>query len=285
MSTTEQSEEEADEVTYKAVSINITAHPHSDAYTYSRLFDRALGREVKYWGDNFGELLQFRKLSNGVYHGRFTTFKRVDRSSNWGDKTKGESLEEAAVERLPLPPAHIVHAFDKHEFVFHEREHRLIAECSTLEPRRWRSLLYAILKRAGAADGTQVNVTVVPMNDSIERLLSMDRVTKLIVKLSRPNPDDMEELLAAEMLDRLERQHSRSMEVVLTAAPRESIEPDPETRKIAQIALTNGWVKTEGKHHGEKQIRSTKSHPHIETVRSRGSLVDALIRLSARFLG
>jgi hypothetical protein len=283
-STSMSNKEKEDALSISAGCLNIAASPHNDPDVYPKLFKAALSSEVKYWGDKLGRLRRFVKRSDGVYEGLLLTYNRVSKSSTWGDTDSGEQLAEDDVEQIPLPPENLGHDFDRHEFIFYPRKHRAIVECNTLDIRQWKSLLGHLLTRAGSRLNVRVEVTIVPMRDTIEKLLQMDRVAELTIKLTRPNPDDLESL-EAEMVERLTNQNSKSIEIVLSAAKNESIEPDEETLQLARVAQENGWVRAVGKSKGRRDVRSTKDHPQLQTTTYRGRLVDALRSMANRFLG
>src|SRR5207245_2546195 len=87
-----------------------------------------------------------------------------------------------------------------------------------------------ILNEYGAID-----VTVEPSTESLERIFKMPRLRRLWIELTRPNADDLASA-RRKVMERLQIMKAKSQAIELLAQRGESLEPDPETRTLAQVA-------------------------------------------------
>src|SRR5690606_24026820 len=107
-----------------------------------------------------------------------------------------------------------------------------------------------------------VEVTLIPDEDALNRILALDKLKRLEIHLVRPNADDLD---VADILAELDAQNAKSMEKVLVAVPgSEGLEPDDRTTKEATVAEFNGYVAGSGNEEDGTLVHlSTKEHPRI----------------------
>jgi Domain of unknown function (DUF4747) len=112
-----------------------------------------------------------------------------------------------------------------------------------------------------------VDVTIIPSSEALETIFSMEGLAKLRIHVARPNPDD-NYLTHTAVLERLRRQHAQSMDIEYSKErSADKLEPDQETRALAEIAATNGFVNGDGKGpNNEPRHESTKGHPMVEPI-------------------
>jgi hypothetical protein len=151
-------------------------------------------------------------------------------------------------------------------WVFRLADHKLFIEMEnefnrTLSPQR-AGKLFSILFADLGTNSPFVEVTVVPDEDSIDRLLAIPKLKKLEIHLKRPNADDIG-AAATRIMARLEGMGAKSQDIVLTANAGENLEPDQETIVYARVAALNGFVQTKGYEANELIRRSTKEYPKI----------------------
>ncbi|MBE0672640.1 MAG: DUF4747 family protein, partial [Anaerolineales bacterium] len=112
----------------------------------------------------------------------------------------------------------------------------------------------------------EINVVVFPSQEPIERILSLPYLKRLEISLLRPNDDDLESD-EAKILKKLEMEHAKRKDVILTAIPRDGIVPNNETKILARVASHNGFVKANGYNEKDERVFiSTKDHPWEFTV-------------------
>jgi hypothetical protein len=111
-----------------------------------------------------------------------------------------------------------------------------------------------------------VYVSVVSRSDSVDEIMLGLQLKRLSIQIHMPNPDD-HGALEREIRRRLRNQKAASVTEELRAAPGKALEPDKQTRLLAEVATTNGEVTAVGKdENGVNVTRSTKSFPAVETV-------------------
>jgi hypothetical protein len=87
----------------------------------------------------------------------------------------------------------------------------------------------------------------------------------LIIELVRPNPDDHDDV-EKRLLERLEKQGAKKMQVTLSSPRNGVLTPDEDTKILARVAASNGHVSVSGKDaHNQPVNRSTVNAPWIES--------------------
>ncbi|TIS60500.1 MAG: DUF4747 family protein, partial [Mesorhizobium sp.] len=107
-----------------------------------------------------------------------------------------------------------------------------------------------------------VEVTVIPDEDLLKRILAISKLKRLHIHLVRPNADAID---PQEILDNLVQQGAKSQDVIYVAAPGpDGLKPNEETTTQAEVASHNGFVKGSGvEEDGESVSLSTKEHPRV----------------------
>ena len=109
-----------------------------------------------------------------------------------------------------------------------------------------------------------VEVTVIPEDDALSFVLGLSRLDRVEILVKRPNQDDITDKANAIMAE-LMAQHAKSEDRVLTrAGGSDGLELSEENMVRAEVAATNGYVKSSGRDdEGEPDKRSTKEYPKI----------------------
>ena len=252
-------------------AINVALHDHSvDAYV--NLF-KALDKNnvtAKYFGDKYatlGALQPLRKddFSRGIY-GLIYRFTHIDTDGPWFNRKEKKRAEPDDLRTLSIPGG-LGANLEMARFLFLPRGHTFYFETrtedrKTFSPQSMESVIERMCQAPAIAKNFgRVETTVLPRADSLRKVLALPKMRTLIVQIKRPNPDHVDE---DKILKRLRSQNLDRWEQVMTAAPRESIKPDPETRSLAAVAATNGYVSAAGvNHQGHRVHESTKDHPWI----------------------
>jgi hypothetical protein len=204
-----------------------------------------------------------------VLTGEIYRFVKLDASEPWFNlqTSKQASDDDMGAIRIPrhlLPHLQrIDYLFrpDIHElwFVSEDRKDRLGAQAAVTFFQRLFDLVY----QGGKC--TQVEVTALPDVSSLEVMLSLHKLERMIIDLKRPNADDAASD-EARLLKKLENQGIRHQQMQLVAAAGESIKPDQETQTLAAVAARNGSVSVVGKDAGGLRVEeSTVAKPMILT--------------------
>jgi hypothetical protein len=151
-------------------------------------------------------------------------------------------------------------------YVFRESDHTLFVEMKNdlgkrLSPQPARKI-FSRLFDDPSPDAPLVEVTVIPEEDALKRILAIPKLKRLRIHLVRPNADDAD---VSRIMGRLEDQRAKAQDIVLIAAPgADGIEPDRETRTEAEVAEFNGFVEGSGQEDDGTGVKlSTREYPRI----------------------
>lgn len=262
----------------KIAALNISMHkPHSPR-RYVDLFKQAyelkhmvrLGKLHSammgslYVGPDVGRDGVPTELSGDIYR-----FVNLDASQPWFNTETGDVATDNDVRQISIPPNLLPHlqrlAYlfrpHTHELVYvaQDRGDRLGAETARVFFER---LFKFVLTKRGFPP---VEVTAFPDKEALDTMLSLPRLEKLTIILKRPNPDDLGGEIE-KWMKKLEKQKARSAFTELVAVKGESLQPDSETRKFAEVAAVNGQVSVIGRDaQGLKFEDSTVARPWVKT--------------------
>jgi hypothetical protein len=256
-------------------ALNIVTQPHSPE-SYVALFRALYGlkRPFPVRGSQhlmIGEMERVdREDPLQGLSGRLYRFDQIDPDAPWFNVESREEASEDELAQIRIPTA-LKPNLVKFNFVFYPRTHQLYFESfsqgATLGERslqKFFSLICAlpyIMEQFGTID-----ITVVPEHEQLDRILSMPSLSKLVIDLRRPNPDD----LASDeqrVLMRLQKMNTRRLVETLTAERGETIQPDEDVKVLARVAAKNGSVSGTGyRADGDKVEESTVDRPWRQTV-------------------
>ena len=259
-------------------SINISVDPHPPGI-YRRLFQQVADKGVLIWGSDWAKITvpQVRETKPPSFYGRILVWTEIDKDGKWLNQEKNKEATPAEKAAIQIPE-NFDPNFRSFNFVFLEERHLLVLEYKNElgehfgAARAEKLFMELFSEESLGPDAPEVSVTVVPSHEALRKIYAIPRLRRLEIFVLRPNPDD----LAKEqqrLLDRLLKQGARSQNLELRKKAKvKTITPDEETKILAQIASTNGYVTGEGKSaDGKKPIlESTKDHPKTVSVEVEG---------------
>jgi hypothetical protein len=255
-------------------ALNIVASPHDRPGIYSELLSAVADKEIHVWGSDRAKITAPEPLVNhpGQLYGRILVWAEIDTKGKWFNKQLNQEATERDMSAMELPP-HIRPNFRSFYFVFIESIHRLVLEYrnemgQSFGPKRAEMFFHNLFDTQLPLGSPTVDVTIIPADDTLDRIYAIPRLAKLQVFVKRPNPDDVASD-ADRILSRLEKQGARSQKLELVKDSNSiTLTPDEDTRATAGVAAQNGYVSGEGKdNEGRRIVESTKSHPKIEHLR------------------
>ncbi|MEH6718864.1 MAG: DUF4747 family protein [Aurantimonas endophytica] len=275
----------ADEARLEYCVLNIAASPHPEGI-YIDLLKQAATNQVKYWGDRYATISAPQERENGYWQGRILTWDNIDFSEPGIDTG---ALKEVDVSGFgdTLPPNI---GFNGRVFLYTLRvsDHRLFVETmndlgKTLSPRQAGKIFDALLNLpVQPPDSPVVSVTVIPDEDALKQILSIDQLKKLRIHLVRPNADDIGDE-ADEVLQELVEQGAKSQDILLTAVAGEGLKPNEHTLAQASVAEINGYVDGNGREaDGTRVSYSTREYPKIirRTANEFASIFDGALAVA-----
>lgn len=266
------------ERTIKVGALNIAMHsPHSPRRYVQMMNDvfklQRMVRLRKVYGAMLGTLYAARQGSPDLgLNGEIYRFLKLDPNEPWFNSATREVATEGELRSIKIPE-HLLPHLQRIPFVFRPMTHRLYFAAKdrtdSLGPlvaqRLFDQLLAPLINEM---DYPSIEVTVMPDQDSIERILRMPALETLTIKLVRPNADDGDDD-QSRWLAKLETERARRIELRLVAERNATLQPDEETQIMAKVAATNGSVFATG--------RDVQGLPIQESTTAKPLLVPATV--------
>lgn len=246
-------------------AINVAANPHPTGVYESILRSAALN-PVRYWGDHHATISEPVEIEDGYFQGRLVAWTEINKNE---PAVNLEMLTEIDLSDLDIQlPDNIGFNGRIFFYTFREKDHKLFVEVKNefgkrLSPHRVEKIFSLLLSpEILGVDAPLVETTLMPDEDTLDRILTLHRLKRLDIHIVRPNADDVD---VREILEELEAQGAKSMDKTLIAAPQnDGLIPDENTSKQAHVAAYNGYVSGSGRQEdGEAIDLSTKAHPRI----------------------
>ncbi len=253
-------------------ALNITIHPHNPE-KYIRLFQDLLmlKQKIKIRGDEvarIGSCWEINKNNpkDGLY-GDIYKYVELEPNDDWFNVQTVEAATEEELKKISIPENLKPH-FNRFAYVFFPDKHRLIFLTNNEKGktfnvntvRRFFSNLFEspeILEKYG-----EVNVSTEQIREQLDSILKTYKINSLSITLTRPNPDDNEDLDEEVLRRLLEDQNVNKAEFNYKAVKGLTVKPNEQTQKYARIANSNGNVLALGQDIEGKPVKiSTEEHP------------------------
>ena len=244
--------------------LNVVATPHPVG-VYDRLLRAASGYPVEFFGDQKAAITSPR-AARGEPHllqSRVVVWTDIDESQPGVNKRDLSSVRLSDMDFSV--PSNLGFNGKTFTFVFNTTRHILALETrnefgQTLSPRRAKRIFDHLLSPLILGlEAELVEVTVIPEDDALAFVLGLDRLDKVEILVKRPNADDITSKANAIMAE-LMQQNAKSEDRILTReAGSDGLELSEENMTRAEVAATNGFVKSTGRdENGEGDTRSTE---------------------------
>jgi hypothetical protein len=208
--------------------------------------------------------------------GRLYRFVHVDKNAPWFNVARHDEATSEEISKISLPDE-LRPNTEMFDFVFYPSGHSLYINTRSgnkVNGKRHNlgvgqvvklletlASLPAIEQRFGV-----VEITALPDKEQLERILSIHTLNKLVIEVSKPNPDELGKA-QAKVFDRLSGMKARKLKQELVAERHESIAVDEDTRTLARVAASNGKVVGYGYTAAHKRVEeSTLAKPWTDRV-------------------
>lgn len=255
--------------TIEVCGLNIVASPHPQGIYHSLLM-AAAGKAVVARGNDWAKITKPQKTDqDGVYTGRIIVWTAIDVDGRWLDIETDEELTPKDKAQINIPNKAKPN-FRVFTYALKEKTHRLYYESrnefwETLGPTVARRIFENLLQ--SAKPGTLVEVTIIPQDGAVRKILDMPNLRTLEIKLLLPNPDDVDPNKQAALYAKLRAQNASSLDQTLQKqAGKSRLKPDDETRDLAFVAAENGYVKGDGGRGDERVQLSTTDTPKRKRI-------------------
>jgi hypothetical protein len=253
-------------------ALNIVASPHPKGI-YVKILKQVANKEVVLWGSDQAKITPIDEIEDrpGLWLGRVLLWAEIDTEGDWINKEKNvRATPEEKRQIAEAIPEEFEPNFRSFWFVLIEDKHRIVIEYMNelgqhLAPSRAERLFLRLFRKHLPPDAPEVDVTVVPEAEALEKIFAIPRLRTLEIYIKRPNAGDDAGEEAARVLKKLERQGARAQTQILEkAAKKKTLEPDNETRALAEVGVENGYVSGRGKDGtGKPVFESTQKHPKV----------------------
>lgn len=247
-------------------ALNIAVSPHP-AGVYEQLIEFSAERSVSLAGSDWAKITRAERRNGNVLFGRILVWTEIDKDSSWLNTSKNIEATEDEKDKIEIPPD-IKPNFKGFYFAFGIDNHILLIEFRNelnqrFGPRRAHRFFSTLFEMAASEHNLgDVEVTTIPDDDSVDRILGMFSLRTLKIVLLKPNPD-VNIAAVNRVLDKLTQNKAKKQIVEFVKEPKAlTLTPDEETRTLAIVASTNGYVEGTGRGiDGNQLAESTKEHP------------------------
>lgn len=239
--------------------INIKTQPQHSPELYSDLFLYAFnkGLEGKIRGSERLMLSGVTEYEDNTLTGLICRFTNIEEKSRWFDKIEKKPVEN---DNAPHIPINMKPNLRESRFVFDLNKHYMFIN-TALSPYSIATGLIDLFDKQEVEDKFgSVDVEVVKDKNSIQQIISLPMKRSLEIKLTIPNPDDLDEA-AIELEERLREANVRKYQVLQTAVPKESLGLTDEMKILLQLSITDGQAKAVGIREGKRVSVSTSDYP------------------------
>ncbi|MBS1186693.1 MAG: hypothetical protein H6R04_711 [Burkholderiaceae bacterium] len=257
-------------------ALNIAMHkPHSPKRYVEMFFDAyKLGAKVKLSNVHYSVLgSAYQENPDDALdpiNGEIWRFVKIDPNETWFNTSTKDVATESELREVSIPD-HLLAHMQRIPYVFHPKTHRLYFITkdgkTSMGAGTLKKILNNILGRLVAEKRyPEIEVTVVPEAESVERILSMPYLQKLHIELVRPNADDgVDE--ERRFMEKMANERAKKYTQSLISERNGSLAPDEQTKSLARMAAHNGKVVGEGRDAtGGKLIESTTQSPMIQSA-------------------
>lgn len=253
-------------------ALNITIHPHNSE-KYVNLFKDLfkLNEKVKIRGDEVARIGSCWEITKGLpeegLYGDIYKYLEIEPNDDWYNVQKAEAATEDELKEIKIPQYLKPH-FHKFAFVFFPKKHRLIFVTKNEQGKSFsinslKRFFEVLVENDSILNKyEEVNLSIEQSREQLESILKTYKINSLTITITRPNPDDNEELDEEVLRRLLDEQNVNKAEFTYKAVRGLTIVPNEKTSKYARIANSNGNVLAAGEDIEGNPVKiSTEDHP------------------------
>jgi Domain of unknown function (DUF4747) len=261
-------------------ALNISASPHPPG-VYREALRAVADKEVHISGSDWAKITEPGPLEDRPdwLFGQILVWTQIDTAGRWLNKSRNREATAEEKEKIERAlPSDLEPNFRAFDYIFVEPRHRLVLQYSNefgdrFGPKRAAKLFSELLSsRFLDQDASDFSVTIVPEDDSVEKIFSIPQLRWLTIFVNRPNSDDITDE-AARIHKSLKKIGAKSQRIEFVKAPKvKTLQPTPQIRRLADVAATDGHVSGGGRDADGKPVEeSTERHPKTRTISIEGT--------------
>ena len=261
----------------KIGTLNITIQPHNED-RYIQLFEEVFKHRIieKYYGDKQGIISKIEDISEDIgvrsLRGNISIFTKIDVDGAWFDIKSLNEADDKDLKEINIPE-NLKPNLSICNFIFDAHNHKMYFlllndKRDRFSPKNIEKIMFNLFNQEKIVSVFgDVAVSLVPEENTLEKLLSYPQITQICMRITPPNPDDLADE-ETKWMSKLTDMGAKNIEQKLTVSTSSgTIRLDEETKKFAQVANTNGFVKVVARDAYNNTIEdSTKAHPKLENM-------------------
>ena len=269
----------------KIGALNVTLHPHSDEIYVQLIKDAKKLRRPICYRENHYAIMGPLSWADGtrkskILHGILYRFLDFSQNSLWLNLEAQKPADPGELSEVMIPP-HLKPGLAVIQYAFSVMNHRIYFEMrndrhQTLGPTSAQKIFGQFFNQKELTDRYgEANVFVEPAKEALDKIFKIPELEKLVIDVTRPNPDNLEEE-EKKVMQRLSTQNARRERIELIAQKGKSLKPNRDTELLARVAAANGSVWGKGKdEEGNPVEESTRDHPWSAIVKFNPKLKNA----------
>lgn len=253
----------------EASGLNINADPHP-AGIYDRVLTRAASFVVQARGSDYAKITKPARHStrHTILFGRILVWTDLDLKGRWLDLNNDDELSAALKSKIQIPD-NAKPNFRTFDYVFDETKHQLWFEGrnvlrQTLGPSTAKRIFQTLtMPDLLGPTYPAVQVSVIPEEGALERILSMPGLQTLVIRVNLPNADYASPEARRRVFGKLDGANSDQLDLTLRKKPGAArLEVKEEFEDFARVGADTGFTRGEEKgEDGKPQRLSTVDLP------------------------
>lgn len=260
-------------ITISALNIVMPA-PHN-AQRYIELFQRAYKRKhpVRLRGDFAGMIGSCRveeAEGGSIISGELYKFFDLKLDGQWYNTLEQKAAEEAELAEIHIPENLKPH-FQTFPFVFFPNKHRLFFitkdQHDNFSSGQAQKLLSSVFEDLRLVrEYGEIEVTVEPSTETLERIFSMPRLKRITIEVTPPNPDDHDDA-EIRLFEKMGILNADRQIIEFSSKKHNGLNLTDDVKILAGIGSSNGVVSGRGEDdEGHTVELSTAEHPLQEKI-------------------
>jgi hypothetical protein len=185
------------DTTIEVAALNIVASPHPPGI-YRTILRAVAGKEVPIWGSDRAKITEPRPIDGRPddFFGEILIWAHIDTEIPWINKDRdAEATEEEMQPVVDALPSNLEPNFRPFTYVLNQAEHIVLVEVRNeagqrFSPTRAKRMFDRLFEDL-SDDLPEVDVTIIPEEETLDKIFAIKRLRKLEIFIQRPNPDDL----------------------------------------------------------------------------------------------